>query len=143
MFPMLDLRCCRIDGIRSMEKSGMTPAVKVPRGTPTVASEGLRHAAAIARDAAEFLAGEPVPTREAARYLLAADRLTQALELPQISRHRLLMASPAVLERSGRSRTLIDMIDAEPDDDAARLRLAKLLLRALIWQPETFPYPGD
>jgi hypothetical protein len=126
-----------------MEKTGMTPAIVAPRGPLTTASVGLRRAAAIARDAAGSLAGERVPSREGARYLLAADRLSQALELPQISRYRLQMASPAVLEASGRTRTLLDMIEAEPDDDEARLRLAKLLLRALLWQPETFPYPGD
>ena len=82
-------------------------------------------------------------SRESARYRLAADRLARALESPRVGRSRLLLASPAVLERSGRSRTLVEMIEAEPDDDEARLRLAKLLLRALVWRPETFPYPAD
>jgi hypothetical protein len=56
------------------------------------------------------------------------------------------MASPAVTEMSGRSRTLIEMIEMiedSSDDDAYRLRLAKLLLRALLWRPETFPLPQD
>ncbi len=35
------------------------------------------------------------------------------------------------------------MIATDPGDDAYRLRLAKLLFRALLWCPETFPAPSD
>jgi hypothetical protein len=126
----------------SMEKAGMRPVLDVPDGTLTSCSSRIRIAAAIARKAAEELAGVDLISPESARYLLAAERLARALESPEIGRSRLLQASPAVLEPSGRTRTLVEMIAAEPDDDEARLRLAKLLLRALIWRPETFPYPA-
>ena len=53
------------------------------------------------------------------------------------------MASPAVTETSGRVRTLVEMIEKDEADDTYRLRLAKLLLRALLWRPETFPLPPD
>ena len=105
-------------------------------------SANCSDAAAIVRDAAEALADEARDAAEAARYLLAADRLSRGARLARVGRRRLLLASPAVIERSGRTRTLVEMIEAEPGDDEARLRLAKLLLRALVWRPETFPYPG-
>jgi hypothetical protein len=125
-----------------MEKGGMTPVLDAPKGTLAPCPTELRIAAAIARDAAEELAGMDLISPESGRYLLAAERLARALESPEVTRSRLLKASPAVLERSGRTRTLVEMIAAEPDDDEARLRLARLLLRALIWRPETFPSPA-
>ena len=120
----------------------MTPVLASPRRSPAPISDELRRTAQIARDAAEALADEAYEVREGSRYLLAANRLTAVIDSPSIGRQRLLMASPAVTEMSGRSRTLIEMIENEPDDDSARLQLAKLLLRALIWRPETFPIPA-
>jgi hypothetical protein len=125
-----------------MEKAGMRPVLDTPDGALTSRSSEFRIAAGIAREAAEELAGVDLLSPESARYLLAAERFARALESPGVSRSRLLKASPAVLERSGRTRTLVEMIAAEPDDDEARLRLAKLLLRALVWLPDTFPYPA-
>ena len=124
----------------------MTPVLTSPRRRPLSAPVGLRLAAQLARDAAEALADETSDPRDAARYLFAADRLSAALDSPHAGRQRLLMASPAVTETSGRSRTLIEMIEMveyDPNDDAYRFRLAKLLLRALVWQPRTFPHPLD
>jgi len=100
-------------------------------------------AAGLARDAAESLAESATSDRQAARYLLAVDRISAALESPHPTRSRILMASPAITEIAGRACTLIEMIQSEPGDDAARIRLTKLLLRALIWRPESFPYPED
>jgi hypothetical protein len=103
------------------------------------ASAETRQAAEIVQAAAEALASEVSEAQEVARYLLAADRLATALESRQIGRERLLTASPAVIESSGNSRTLVEMIEAEPGDMATRLRIAKLLFRALVWLPDTFP----
>jgi len=121
-----------------MEKTAMTPVCESSRDAP--ASADLRLAAAIVQAAAEALATEATESREASRYLLAADRLSAALDSPRTNRHRVLRASPAVTEQSGRFRTLIEMIESEPGDDASRIRLAKLLFRALLWRPETFPF---
>ncbi|WP_435007048.1 hypothetical protein P12x_004452 [Tundrisphaera lichenicola] len=121
----------------------MTPVLEPSLITLERASTELLLATAIARDALEQLAEESLPGRIRDRYQFAADRLTQTLDFPRPSRRRLLEASPAVLERSRRSRSLIEMIEAEPEDDEVRLRLAKLLLRALVWRPETFPYPPE
>lgn len=118
----------------------MTPVSLSSQRIPPHASPELLLAASIVRDAAEELANEARESSESARYLFAADRLATLLESPQNDPTRLYQASPAVTEQSGRNRTLIEMIEAaEPDDDAYRLRLAKLLFRALIWRPETFP----
>jgi hypothetical protein len=104
----------------------------------------VRRAAQIVSEAAEALADEASEANDVSRYLLAADRLTAVLDSPRSGRRRLLMASPVVTESSGRTRTLvemIEMIDDEHADDAYRLRLAKILLRALPWHPEIFPAP--
>ena len=119
----------------------MTPVLLTPRRTFSQASPGLLLAAGIVRDAAEALADEARDASESARYIYAADRLATALGSPRVGRQRLLTASPALTERSGRNRSLVEMIEAEPDDDDHRPRLAKLLFRALLWRPETFPMP--
>jgi hypothetical protein len=119
----------------------MTPVLLTKQSTPTLASRELLHAASLVRDAAEALAEESREAAESTRYFFAADRLDMALGLLRVGRRRLILASPALTELSGRSRSLIEMIEADPGDDAARLQLAKLLLRALIWRPETFPFP--
>jgi hypothetical protein len=120
----------------------MTPVSLSSQRSPAHASPELLLAASIVRDAAEALADQAGEASESARYLFAADRLATALGSPQVGRQRLLLASPALTESSGRNRTLVEMIDAEPGDDADRLRLAKLLLRVLLWRPETFPTPA-
>jgi hypothetical protein len=119
----------------------MTPVSLTSRRTPTQACPELILAASIVRDAAETLAEEAQESSESARYLFVADRLTAAIGSPLVGRKRLLMASPALTERSGTNRTLVEMIEAEPVDDDARFRLAKLLFRALVWRTETFPAP--
>ena len=50
-------------------------------------------------------------------------------------RAEILGGSPYVIERSGRARTIVEMIEHEAGDDEWRLRLSKLLLRALVWEP--------
>ncbi len=120
----------------------MTPVSLSSQRAPTRASTELVLAASIVREAAEALADEVGETSESARYLFAADRLATALESLQVGRQRLLLASPAVTESSGRNRTLVEMIEADSGDDDTRLRLAKLLFRALLWRPETFPTPA-
>jgi len=122
-----------------LEKAGMTPVLETLTRPLTPASDEFRLAAEIVHAAAEALALEASEAREASRYLLAADRLSAVLDSPRAGRQQLLMASPAVVEKSGRNRTLIEMIEAEPGDEASRLRLAKVLFRALLWRPETFP----
>jgi hypothetical protein len=120
----------------------MTPVLLNSRRAQAHASPGLILAASIVRDAAEVLAEEALEASESARFRLSADRLTAAIGSPQVGRSRLLVASPALTERSGRNRTLVEMIEAEPGNDDDRLRLAKLLFRALVWRPETLPTPG-
>jgi hypothetical protein len=121
----------------------MTPVSPSSSRPLSLASPELLLAAAIARDAAEEMAAEARDASDSARYLRLAERLTTLLGSDQVDRRRLLLASPAVTERSGANRTLLEMIEiAEPDDDAYRLRIARLLLRALAWRPETFPLPG-
>jgi hypothetical protein len=119
----------------------MTHVVGTSPGESSPPSTELRHSAEIVVAAAEDLANEASVASEASRYLLAADRISTVLDSASASRERLLQASPAVTESSGQSRTLIEMIEADPSDDAYRLRLAKILFRALIWRPETFPQP--
>jgi hypothetical protein len=119
----------------------MTPVLLTPRRAPSHASPELLLAASIVRDAAEALADEAREASESARYLLAAGRLESALGSPRVAGQRLLLASPALTDSAGRNRTLVEMIEEDPGDDADRLRLAKLLFRALIWRPETMPAP--
>ncbi len=119
----------------------MTPAPLTSRRPASPASDSLIHAAQIVRDAADSLGSEVEDLTESARYFLAADRIAAALRPARVDRRRLLGASPALVERSGRTRTLVEMIEAEPEDDAAQFRLARLLFRALLWEPETFPIP--
>ena len=119
----------------------MTPVLEVARRS--LVTEEFVIAAQIVQRAAEALAEESSEAHDVDRYLLVADRISAALDLARPSRQRILRTSPALIEKSGRTRTLIEMIEAETGDEAARLRLAKLLFRALIWQPETFPQsPG-
>jgi hypothetical protein len=125
-----------------MEQAGMMPVLLPIRPSTDHIPPDLRLAAIIVRDAAEALAEEARDASDAARYLLAADRISTVLDSPRSGRERFLLASPALTERSGRNRTLIEMIEAEPADDDYRLRLAKLLFRALLWRPETFPPPN-
>jgi hypothetical protein len=117
----------------------MTPVLE--RSRRLLAIDELRIAARIVQQAAEALAVESTDPRDSARYLLAARRIAAVLNSHQPSRQRILESSPALTENSGRSRTLIEMIEAEPGDDRDRLRMAKLLFRALLWRPETFPMP--
>ena len=119
----------------------MTPVLWTAPRTLEPASAGLRLASRIVRDAAKALAAEARETSEAARYLMVADRITKIVDSPRTSRQQLVLASPALTERSGRRRSLIEMIEEDPGDDGYRLRLAKILFRALIWRPETFPIP--
>jgi hypothetical protein len=119
----------------------MRPVFETSRRVPVLPSPELRLAADTVLAAAEALAEETSEVAQASRYLGVAERISRELESPQANRQRLLMASPAVTEMSGCSRTLIEMIEAEPGDEAYRLRLAKLLLRALNWRSETFPMP--
>jgi hypothetical protein len=119
----------------------MTPVLLTKQSAPALASRELLLAASIVRDAAEALAEESREAAESARYFFAADRLDMALGLLRVGRRRLILASPALKERSGRTRSLVEMIEAETGDDDARFKLAKLLFRALIWRPETFPFP--
>ena len=119
----------------------MTPVLSSPRRVFASACPDARTAAIIVRDAAGALAEEAREAADVARFLLAADRISAVLGSPQAGRQRFLLASPALTERSGRNRTLIEMIEAEPGDDDYRFRLAKLLFRALLWRPEAFPSP--
>ena len=119
----------------------MTPVLSTPRRVLASAGPDARPAAIIVRDAAEALAEEAREASDVARFLLAAVRISAVLGSPQAGRQRLLLASPALTDRSGCGRTLIEMIESEPGDDAHRFRLAKLLFRALLWRPETFPSP--
>jgi hypothetical protein len=119
----------------------MTPVSLTPRRTFSPASPELIHSAGIVRDAAQALAEERFDTPESARFRHVADRLTSALNSSRRGQGGLLMISPAVTERSGRNRTLLEMIAEDPGDDETRFRLAKLLLRALSWRPETLPMP--
>ena len=122
-----------------MQGSGTTAVVQSrSRGK---AGLDLQTAARIVCQAARELAEDTVELAEASRYLLAADRLAQTLAASPPTFRDILLSSPALTELSGRSRTLVEMIEAETGDEVSRLRLAKLLFRALIWRPETFPYP--
>jgi hypothetical protein len=120
-----------------LEMTGMTPVLESPRRR--LETEEFLLAAQIVQRAAELLAEESSEASDISRYLRAADRIAAVLDTPRPSRQRVLLSSPALTESSGRSRTLIEMIEAEPGDVAEKLRLAKLLFRALIWRPETFP----
>jgi hypothetical protein len=119
----------------------MTPVSSTPQRAFANASPELLLAANIVRDAADELAEATLDASESARYRVAADRLAAVLGSPRVGRLRLLGASPALTERSGRNRTLVEMIGEDPGEIDARVRLAKLLLRALRWRPETMPQP--
>jgi hypothetical protein len=71
---------------------------------------------------------------DSARYRSVAESLAESLAARR-DRGGLLAASPYVVERSGRVRTVVEMIEHEEGDDEALLRLARLLLRALEWHP--------
>jgi hypothetical protein len=141
IFLALSDRRRRLTNMIDREKTGMTPVLE--SSSRALVSAKFLTAARIVQKAAEALASESSEVAVISRYLLAADRISAVLDSPRPGRQRLLKASPALTERSGRSRTLIEMIEAEPDedDDETRFRLAKLLFRALIWNPETFPDP--
>jgi hypothetical protein len=63
-----------------------------------------------------------------------AEALTRALAVPHARRADILDASPSIFDPSGRIKTLVEMIEEEDGDDAAKLRLARLLLRAIEWR---------
>jgi hypothetical protein len=97
-------------------------------------SNAIFPAANLVHDAALRLAEVAAAPDDAARYLEVAVALGVALE-SRPSRREILAASPRVVERSGRVRTVVEMIEDEPGDDQSRLRPVTLLLRALIWEP--------
>ena len=121
----------------------MMPVLEVKGRVAMAASSELRLASSIVLASAEALADDLSDAREASRFLLVADRLSALLESPTTPRQRFLEASPSLVEQSGRHRTLIEMVEADQGDYSDRLRLAKVLFRALIWRPETFPYRRD
>jgi hypothetical protein len=88
----------------------------------------------LVHDAALELAGRAGDASDRDRYLEVAVRMGIALEA-RTTRAIILAASPSLVERSGRVRSLVEMIEDEPGDDASRFRTAKLLMRALIWDP--------
>ncbi len=118
----------------------MMPPIASTRCSPSTGPSSIRLAAIVALEANEVLASETTEPLRAVWYRQAADRLSAALEDPEATRQRLLSASPALVELSGRARTLLEMIEDDPGDDQTRLRLAKILLRALSWRTE--PRPG-
>jgi hypothetical protein len=83
--------------------------------------------------AARSLANDHTVTVDASLCRAAAASLAGALARPLVHRADILAASPFVVERSGRSKTLVEMIENEDGDDAAKIRLARLLLRAIDW----------
>jgi hypothetical protein len=109
------------------EDTMLAPAIP-DFGNPTL------DAASTVHDAALTLAADSQDVRSRDRYLSVAVNLADAMLGPP-DRSRILAASPRVQERGGRTRTLVEMIEAEPVDDSARYRLAMLLMRALIWDP--------
>ena len=66
--------------------------------------------------------------------LAVAEDLGQAIANPNVTRSLLLYASPRVVERSGRVKTLIEMLEQEAGDSAYLARLARLLLRSIQWR---------
>ncbi len=96
--------------------------------------DGTFAAAAMVHDAALTLASDAAEGTERDRYLGVAARLGAVLESSP-NRLEVLDASPRVVERSGRIRTFVEMIEDEPGDDATRFRLTMVLMRALIWDP--------
>ena len=95
--------------------------------------DAIRHAARLVLEAARSLA-EDAGGGDVARFGSAARRLSAVLEAGP-GRAEILAASPYVIGRSGRARTIVEMIEHEAGDDESRLRLAKLLMRALVWEP--------
>jgi hypothetical protein len=104
-------------------------ARRTPAGPADVAA---RRAARLVMEAALSLANET--TGDPSRYRSVAESLAAALAARR-RRLGILTASPYVVERSGRVRTVVEMIEHEAGDDAALARLSTLLLRALEWQP--------
>jgi hypothetical protein len=92
--------------------------------------------AALVHDAALTLADDAADTADRDRYLGVAVRLGMVLDACS-SRDQILAASPYVVERSGKVTTVVEMIEYEPGNEAARLRLVTLLMRALLWEPAT------
>jgi hypothetical protein len=88
----------------------------------------------LVHDAALELAGRAGDASDRDRYLEVAVRLGVALEA-RTTRAIVLEASPHLVERSGRVRSLVEMIEDEPGDEASRFRTAQILMRALIWDP--------
>jgi hypothetical protein len=99
----------------------------------TSPDDPLRDAARLVIQAARSLA-EGATGPDAAWYGSAARDLSAGLAGGP-GRAEILAASPYVIERSGRPRTIVEMIEHEAGGDEARLRLARLLLRALAWEP--------
>jgi hypothetical protein len=103
------------------------------RRTPAelAANAAARRAARLVMGASLSLAHET--TGDSSRYRSVAVSLANALAARR-NRHGILAASPYVVERSGRVRTLVEMIEHEVGNDAALIRLSRLLLRALDWE---------
>jgi hypothetical protein len=95
--------------------------------------DGIRHAARLVLEAARSLA-EDAAGGDAARFGPVARQLSDVLG-DGAGRAEILAGSPYVVERSGRARTIVEMIEHVAGDDESRLRLARLLMRALIWEP--------
>ncbi|WP_435011996.1 hypothetical protein P12x_006109 (plasmid) [Tundrisphaera lichenicola] len=109
----------------------MPLTLDITRGVQPLSDHRLRRSATLVRDEARALAdADPA---DAGRYRQAASGLEAALR-DGGNRETILRVSPFVIERSGRFRTIVEMIEDEPGDDEARRRLARLLLRALEWR---------
>jgi hypothetical protein len=83
--------------------------------------------------AANSLIGDPTIVIDRCRCRAIARALAGALANPHARRADILAASPFVIERSGRDKTLVEMIEEDESEGAAKLRLARLLLRAIEW----------
>ena len=121
----------------------MTPVLASPRPEIEDSYIRLQLAAGIVCRAAEVLASESLSVRESGRYLLMADRVRSTFGSPCPDRPRFSSAPPAVIERSRRSRTLVEIIESYRGNDTARLRFAKILLRTLAWEPDRLPDTGE
>ena len=103
------------------------------RRTSKIVSDPSFAAGHVAAMAARSLIDDATIVADARR-LDAVDRsLSAALADPDALRADILDASPFVVERSGRVRTLVEMIEDDEAQGAERLRLAMLLLRAIEW----------
>jgi hypothetical protein len=104
------------------------------RGATEIAPDPSHDAASLIIEAARSLIDDTAVVVDRGHCRAVAQALASSLARGDACRADILAVSPSIVERSGRVKTLVEMVEEDGGDRAARLRLARLLLRAIDWR---------